>query len=459
MSKIPALLPLVLLQALSFSSGAQNDPVTVTATGYGATIDEATTASVRSALEQTFGVFLSSDTRIEMKEDGHSSESSILDEMAVLTNGNILDYSVVSSALLDNGEAAVTTRCTIALEPMQSFVKSQGHSAEFAGGMFGRTIKLRELNVLSESRAMQDLVDQTRLMLGVAVDFSVFPGEPQSDNNQWILPIRIESHWNENFEAWRMHILKSLEGITMTDEEVSDFQKTGQETFLIAISTATKSEKAEFKELHFRNLLSVSHFLDMLNVVGQALINFELDAGAFKLTGLDSWNMVLEGNGTCLSSPLGVPAAKGKDCSTWDFPIPILDIRRPVDLTKYSLLEQQYFTGNGKRLWGDGEATSNMPAGSIAALASRQFLTGAHQERPVSDGLGGLAYVQAGCLSSTLSGRSDEILVWNPQELDTSIDTKDKTHAALLIHPRFDLGTIETIQRLDIQSGNALKLK
>ena len=120
-------------------------------------------------------------------------------------------------------------------------------------------------------------------MLGVAVDFNLLPGEPQSDGDQWILPLRIESRWNENADAWREHILKSLAGISMTDQEVTDFQKTGQETFVIAILMETQQKKTEFKELHFRNLLSISHFLDMLNVMGQALINFDLDAGAFQL--------------------------------------------------------------------------------------------------------------------------------------------------------------------------------
>ena len=422
-------------------------------------MDEATTSSVRSALEQTFGVFLSSDTRIEVSEDQDSFESSILDEMAVLTNGNIVDYAVISSTVLDNGEAAVTTRCTIALDPMQSFVKSQGHAAEFAGGMFGRTIKLRELNVLSESKAMQDIVDQTRLMLGVAVDFNLLPGEPQSDGDQWILPLRIESRWNENADAWREHILKSLAGISMTDQEVTDFQKTGQETFVIAILMETQRKKTEFKELHFRNLLSISHFLDMLNVMGQALINFDLDAGAFQLSGLDCWNMVKEEKGVCYSSPLGVPGTRGKDCSSWDFPLPILDARRPVDLGTYSLLEQAYYTGNGNRLWGNGEATSSMPAASIANLATQQFLTGSNQERPVSDGLGGMAYVQAGCLNSTMSSRSNEIIVWDPRELDTPFDQENGAHATLLIGPRFELSTIETVQRLEVRVGNSLKLK
>ena len=108
---------------------------------------------------------------------------------------------------------------------------------------------------------------------------------------------------------------------------------------------------------------------------------------------------------------------------------------------------------------GNGEATSSMPAASIANLATQQFLTGSNQERPVSDGLGGMAYVQAGCLNSTMSSRSNEIIVWDPRELDTPFDQENGAHATLLIGPRFELSTIETVQRLEVRVGNSLKLQ
>ena len=152
MSISRTILNLIWMTLVHLSISGQNEPVSITATGYGPTMDAAITASIRSALEQTFGVFISSDTRIEMEEDESSSSMSVIDEMAVLTSGNIADYTVISSTTLESGEAAVTTQCTIALEPMKSFVKSKGQKAEFAGGMFGRTMKLRELNVVSEEQ-------------------------------------------------------------------------------------------------------------------------------------------------------------------------------------------------------------------------------------------------------------------------------------------------------------------
>ena len=116
----------------SLPSLCQEEPVVLTATGYGQSIDEAITSSVRSALEQTFGVFLSSDTRTNISEDATSQTMEVIDEIATLSKGNIVEYEVISSSLLESGEAVATTRCTIALEPMKSFVNAKGHHAEFS---------------------------------------------------------------------------------------------------------------------------------------------------------------------------------------------------------------------------------------------------------------------------------------------------------------------------------------
>ena len=93
----------------SLPSLCQEEPVVLTATGYGQSIDEAITSSVRSALEQTFGVFLSSDTRTNISEDATSQTMEVIDEIATLSKGNIVEYEVISSSLLESGEAVATT--------------------------------------------------------------------------------------------------------------------------------------------------------------------------------------------------------------------------------------------------------------------------------------------------------------------------------------------------------------
>jgi len=453
---------------------SQDDGITICATGYGENMDQAITASVRSALEQTFGVFLTSDTRTEINESTSSElELSVVDEMASLTNGNIVSYEVISSGLLETGEAMVTTRCTIALEPMQSFVQSKGHSATFSGGLFGRAIKLRELNILAEDAAMQDLVDMTRLMLATAVDFDVAPGDPQQSDNDWILPLTIKCKWNSNFTTWKTHFIQSLEGMAMDENEIEDFQNSRQDVVAVSIADGKNFLDAKYQKLHFRNPKSIAHLLDVCHVIGQALINFDLHTDVFDLEGPECWDMVVDvlepkpvgywahrprNPHNYLSGYLGVVAADvsvgGRtSCNDWSFSIQILDFNRPDNLNDYSLVGKKYYNGVGYSY----RTTPSMDAWNyFIGSMDRAMRRESHQSQ-LGQTLGCDPTKSKYGVSST--DEKESAFFWNLGDLSRGVEPESDFQLALFMKPLLPLVDLERITEIHVHPGQHLKLQ
>ena len=80
---------LIIAIALNFSSYAQEDKtVTLTVNGQGTTLEEARQSALRSAIEQAFGVFISSNTEI-------LNDELIKDEIVSVSNGNIQKFEII----------------------------------------------------------------------------------------------------------------------------------------------------------------------------------------------------------------------------------------------------------------------------------------------------------------------------------------------------------------------------
>jgi hypothetical protein len=75
--------------------------VTIVVSGSGKTQDDAKQSALRSAIEQSFGAFISSKT--EMFND-----QVVADQMATVSSGNIKSYEVLNESQLPDGSWGVT---------------------------------------------------------------------------------------------------------------------------------------------------------------------------------------------------------------------------------------------------------------------------------------------------------------------------------------------------------------
>ena len=94
-----------LILMFSFSL-AQTGTVTLITSGEGVNKTEAINSALRNALEQTYGAFVSSNTQF-------LNDELVIDEVSMLSSGNIQNYDIVSELKQPDGTFIVTFEATL----------------------------------------------------------------------------------------------------------------------------------------------------------------------------------------------------------------------------------------------------------------------------------------------------------------------------------------------------------
>lgn len=228
MKKFFSLVTAMIIAATTF---AQVDEVTLTVLGTGRTEDEATNIALRSAIEQSFGTFVSANTTI-------LNDKLVRDEIVSISKGNIKNYDKLAVSPLPNGQIGVSLRATVSVNKLISYAKSKGSRAEFAGDTYAANVKLINLKVESTKKAIDIMLSQMELLKNDLFDFEITIGEPrigtiyanpiykeygtryQTKQENYILPCQINVYANvasTNFANIYYNTLKSL---NLSDEEV-----------------------------------------------------------------------------------------------------------------------------------------------------------------------------------------------------------------------------------------------
>lgn len=149
MHKTPICLLLVFC-LFAINSFAQNNLVTVIASGEGLTESSATNRALRNAIEKTFGVFISSSTQV-------SNDELIKDEIATVSSGNIADYEVISVSK-SSEMYTVSVSARISPERVVMNFKSAGKSVELKGSVYAQNVIKEKFYKEQELIAIKDFI-------------------------------------------------------------------------------------------------------------------------------------------------------------------------------------------------------------------------------------------------------------------------------------------------------------
>lgn len=153
------LVTIISLSIISIISLAQTtDEITLVVNGTAATEEDAKLIALRSAIEQTFGTFVSANTTI-------LNDELIKDEIVNISSGNISNFKILSSIVLDNGEHYVTLEATVSINKLINYSKAKGSTAEFAGQTFAMNIKMMDLREKNTITALNNLVDNMQSIM------------------------------------------------------------------------------------------------------------------------------------------------------------------------------------------------------------------------------------------------------------------------------------------------------
>lgn len=188
--------------------------VSLVVSGEGPTKTEATSAALRSAIEQAFGTFVSANTTI-------LNDELVENEIATVSSGNIESYDEISS-FESNGKWEVTLNASVSIDKLVNYVKGKGAETEFAGQTFALQMKMRALNKENEKQALLNLVKQVRLLTSnnSLFDYDIVQSEPKYvDGDKYRIHIVVRATKNENYFIIRNLITNTFKSLALTDTE------------------------------------------------------------------------------------------------------------------------------------------------------------------------------------------------------------------------------------------------
>lgn len=203
------------------ASSSNGKEVTLTVTGSGKTNEDAVKSALRSALEQTYGAFVSSNTTIV-------DDELIKDEISTISNNCVKSYRELSSKILPNGWFFVTLQTTVSISGLVSYTQSKGGSVEFSGSTFGMNMKIKEFNKQNEQKAVLNMLVQL-MTLGNLYDYELDVKDPQNGDgthaDAYVSKVTVYLHFNENTRAFNDLAYQVLSDLSLSDAEVQEYQQ------------------------------------------------------------------------------------------------------------------------------------------------------------------------------------------------------------------------------------------
>tara|TARA_X000000368_G_scaffold395355_1_gene362728 strand:- start:476 stop:1837 length:1362 start_codon:yes stop_codon:yes gene_type:complete len=255
---------------------------TIIVSAMGNTIDEAKNNALRSAIEQSFGAFVSSNTE--------SLNEEIKEEIVSITNGNIHKYKIISNVVTEQGDYATTLEATVSITQLKTFVKSKGIKVEFKGNTFGVNIKQAKLNKLAEEKAIYNLCLISDKFLSKSLDFSLDVSGPIKSKSKGIynMLFRINIAPNQNYINFITFFYETIQSISMSKDEIDYYESINDNFFSLKIdrlkSRHLKTKvvnglyRIDMKSIYLRTPNSIGTLMNFFTQSNRYLLSFEVFA-------------------------------------------------------------------------------------------------------------------------------------------------------------------------------------
>jgi hypothetical protein len=281
-------LTIALLFALNIH--AQDDKtVTLVVSGSGKTQEEAKQNALRSAIEQAFGTFISSETIIK-------NDSFISDNITSLSQGSILNFTILSSSNLPNSHFETTLNATVSISQLKQLTESKGHKATIQGGLFGINIRMQKLQSEAEIKIIDNLKKQSLEILKNSVDFKLEIASPQMSNiqqeydnlfreggwrtyypilgdlsikNIYKIQLLVECRANGNLDVFIDYFNKTLNSIQLNKTDIEFAHSAGIKIYPLNLKTSSEL-------IYLRSDSSLKIIEELLDNANQFVFNYSI---------------------------------------------------------------------------------------------------------------------------------------------------------------------------------------
>lgn len=221
-----------ILVSASFTSFANGDIISLVVSGEGETKTEAINNTLKQALEQTYGTFVSADDVIV-------NDELVKEEVVSISSGKIISYKELSSAQLDNGLYSVTLQAEISLKSLVNYAKSKGSKCEFAGATFGANLKLAMINKDNSKVAYSHLIQQLEILSKDLYDYSIVATDPKITGE---VTFKVNACGNSNSSEVGKKVYETLMAISVGKEEAKELAGMGIELYPYSLNYFSASD-------------------------------------------------------------------------------------------------------------------------------------------------------------------------------------------------------------------------
>lgn len=198
-----------------------SDEVTLVVSGDGYNKEEATNVALRSAIEQTFGTFVSSNSEI-------LNDKLVKDEIITVSSGSIKNFSYVTEFQRD-GKYFITLKAIVSIGKLVEYTKSKGGQTELAGALFATKVKMNKLYAENEMKALQNLRKEIKSFLPYIFDYEIQVEDPteyqDSDSTEYHCDAQVEIKVNDNINLIRDIFYNTLQAISLPYIEQEEYRK------------------------------------------------------------------------------------------------------------------------------------------------------------------------------------------------------------------------------------------
>jgi hypothetical protein len=265
---------------------AQNEKeVNLTVSGQGKTIDEAKANGFRSAIEQAYKVFISSNTEI-LNDDIIKNE--------IVSNGNIKEFEVLNQGNLANGVHTILLRITISITKLTDFCKIKGIPIEIKGsGLLGDNLKLRRLKEENEISILNNLnlICKDILLNSFEHNLKHDPPKFNAELKKWEIPFTITIESNQNLKNIAYELYPLLYSIGLTTDDYKQYAELNLPFYNVFFGVeSVKGPVAAVASLRTEKGMQI--LSDIILSYGIALVNFSINDGQneFSLNDLKNIN-------------------------------------------------------------------------------------------------------------------------------------------------------------------------
>ena len=247
----------LLIFNFSFSNTIDDNSVTITTIGNGATFEKARESALFSAITQVCGVYLSQDVKI-------INDEVVKEEITSITKGNIEKYSILSEVKIDNGDCVSTLKVIVSVTKLKSFVESKGFKVEFNGAAFAMNMKLKILNERAEIQCVQSLYNYLFEPLQLAYDYEIKTFDPVSvdnNNNNWKVSSKVFIVANKNMDVCATIHNETLKGISLDKSEMDSYMSMKKKIYKYALVYNNKIIEFFFRSSKTIELLKAIDFI------------------------------------------------------------------------------------------------------------------------------------------------------------------------------------------------------